>query len=116
MRPPRPSNEQERLRALRELDILDTGPEPDLDDIVELAATICGTPTSQVSLVDGDRVCAKASVNAVDPDAPRDDSFCAHAILGKGCSSSTTPVRTCVSATIRTSWSIPVCASTPGRR
>jgi GAF domain-containing protein len=84
MRPPRPSNEQERLRALRELDILDTGPEPDLDDIVELAATICGTPTSQVSLVDGDRVCAKAAVNVVDPDAPRDDSFCAHAILGKG--------------------------------
>lgn len=84
MRPLRPSNEQDRLRALRELQILDTGPEPDLDEIVDLTAAICGTPTSQVSLVDADRVFAKAAVNVVDPNAPRDDSFCAHAILGRG--------------------------------
>jgi signal transduction histidine kinase len=84
MRPQRPSNEQDRLRALRELQILDTGPEPDLDEIVELTATICGTPTCQVNLVDADRVFSKAAVNVVDPNAARDDTFCAHAILGRG--------------------------------
>lgn len=84
MRPAQPSNEQDRLAALRDLEILDTGPAPDLDDLVELAAAICGTPTSQITLVDTDRVCTKAAVNVIDPEAPRDDSFCAHAILGRG--------------------------------
>jgi K+-sensing histidine kinase KdpD len=90
MRAPIPTDEQERLRALRQLDILDTGPEPDLDDIVELASWICGTPSSLVSFVDADRQWFKAQVNGTDGltaggcESPRDESFCAHAILGRG--------------------------------
>ena len=83
MQAPVPDNETDRLAALYSLDILDSAPEQDFDDIVALAATVCGTPMSLVTLVDIDRQWFKARIGNELPETSRDLSFCAHAILGR---------------------------------
>ena len=75
-----PPDEEGRLAALREAQVLDTAPEDDFDDIALLAAEICGTPIGMVSLVDADRQWIKAKVGVEFDQTPRDDSFCAHTI------------------------------------
>ena len=55
LKPPRPGNERQRLAALREYRILDTGEERVYDDITELAAHICHVPMAMISLVDDAR-------------------------------------------------------------
>ena len=77
-------DESERLQALRDLNILDTPPEGELDDLVQLAAEVCGTPISSVNLVDEVRVWIKASVGLEIGEARRDESFCTHAIQKGG--------------------------------
>jgi hypothetical protein len=52
---PIPENEAERLNTLRGYEILDTRPEDGFDDLTRLAASICGTPISLISLLDEDR-------------------------------------------------------------
>jgi len=49
----RPKNEAERLAALHQTKILDTPSEQIYDEAVQMAASICETPISAVSLVDG---------------------------------------------------------------
>jgi signal transduction histidine kinase len=83
MHAPLPDNEIDRLAALYELDVLDSGPEKDFDDIVGLAASVCGVPMSLVSLIDADRQWFKARVGTDLTETDRDLSFCAHAILGR---------------------------------
>jgi signal transduction histidine kinase len=78
-----PTGETDRIAALDELNVLDTAPEKDFDDIVSLASTVCGTPMSLVSLIDIDRQWFKAKVGTDLTETSRDISFCAHAILGK---------------------------------
>lgn len=78
-----PQNESARVRKLRELDILDTLPEADYDDIVRLAAYICQTPIALISMVDTDRQWFKARHGLDVSETPRDISFCAYAILGE---------------------------------
>ena len=46
-----PKNEEDRLRKLYELGILDTLEEQAYDDLTKLAAEICQTPIALVSLV-----------------------------------------------------------------
>lgn len=84
MRAPMPSDEQDRLRALRELELTERRPEPDLDGIVELTAGVCGTPVSLVSIIDADRHRVRAGYGIDLTDEPREDSLCAHTILGRG--------------------------------
>ena len=48
-------DERERLEALRSYDILDTEPELVFNDLAQLAAYVCGTPMSLVSLLDDER-------------------------------------------------------------
>jgi signal transduction histidine kinase len=83
MKAPLPANETDRLAALYSLNVLDTVPERDFDDIVSLASTVCGVPLSLVSLVDADRQWFKARTGTDLTETTRDISFCAHAILGK---------------------------------
>ena len=52
---PIPDDEPQRLRALRELLILDTPPEERFDRIVELSAAEFGVPTALISLIDESR-------------------------------------------------------------
>lgn len=78
--PPPIANEDARLAALRSLDLLDTPPEPEYDDIARLAAEICGTPMAAVTLVDEARQWFKAAVGLPTREGPREHSFCGHAI------------------------------------
>ncbi|MEM1121033.1 MAG: ATP-binding protein [Bacteroidota bacterium] len=75
-----PANEAERLSELYSYDLLDTVPEQAYDDIVAIAAGICGTPVSLISLVDKDRCWFKAKVGLEQTEAPRQIAYAAHAI------------------------------------
>jgi signal transduction histidine kinase len=81
---PIPRNDEDRLRALASLDILDTIGEESYQAIVRLASLICGTEISCITLVDRDRQWFKASVNLGVHETPRDISFCGHAIVQNG--------------------------------
>lgn len=78
---PVPDDEEQRLQALDRYDILDTEPEQGYDDLVDLAAAICGTPTALISLVDEDRLWFKACRGYDESEIPREESFCAQAIV-----------------------------------
>ncbi|EAQ03769.1 sensor histidine kinase [Pseudooceanicola batsensis HTCC2597] len=69
------------MHDLRELDVLDTEPEAEFDDVVQLASKICGVPISLISLVDAERQWFKASVGMDEPQTPVEQAICAHAIL-----------------------------------
>ena len=77
-------HEAERLRALHRYAILDTAAERSFDDLVRLAALICGTPIALVTLVDADRQWFKAKVGLDIAATARQHSFCSHAIQGTG--------------------------------
>ena len=75
-------NEENRLAALRSLDILDTTPEVEFDALVRIASSVCGVPISLISLIDSDRQWFKANIGLTGlGETPRDVAFCAHAIL-----------------------------------
>src|SRR5689334_18329248 len=77
-----PDNESARLKALKELRILDTPHEPVFDDLAFLAAHVCDTPIALVTFVDGTRQWFKARIGMETTETPRDVAFCSHAILG----------------------------------
>lgn len=79
--PPIPPFENERLDQLRSYKILDTIPELDYDSITELASTICQTKVSLITFIETDRQWFKSKVGIEIENAPREYSFCAHAIL-----------------------------------
>ena len=79
--PPKAKNELDRLAFLQSYGILDTPAEKDFDDLVDLAANICGTPIALISLVDADRQWFKAAFGFAQTETPRDVSFCGHTIL-----------------------------------
>ena len=81
MEAPSHPRQEERLRALRSYEVLDTDPEREFDEIVSLAAAICGTPIALISLVDADRQWFKSELGLGRSETPCTESICAHAIL-----------------------------------
>lgn len=78
---PLPENEEKRLLALAEYDLVDTPPTEDFNRLVDLAARVFQVPIVLISLVAKDRQFFKARVGIDMCDTPRDESFCAHAIV-----------------------------------
>jgi len=83
--PPVPDNEEARLAALEDYQLLDTAPEDVFDAFARAAAVVCGVSIGLISLVDRDRQFFKANVGLGDlVETPRNVSFCAYAILQDG--------------------------------
>lgn len=78
-----PTTEQQRLAVLYRYQILDTQAEQEFNDIVALAAHICQTPISAISLVDKSRQWFKGIVGFDAKETSREVSFCGHTILGQ---------------------------------
>jgi GAF domain-containing protein len=79
----KPSNERDRLKALRAYELLDTDPEVAFDAVTSLAAIVFDTPIAVISLIDENRQWFKSQrgldgVTATE----RCVAFCAHTILG----------------------------------
>ena len=75
-------DEERRLATLHGLGLLDTPREERFDRLVERAREIAATPIALVSLVDAQRQWFKATAGFDAIESHRDQSFCAHAILG----------------------------------
>ncbi len=78
---PIPDNEASRLKALKDLCLLDTPPEERFDVFTRLAAHVFKAPVAILSLVDTDRVWAKSMVGLDHKGTARDQAFCSWTIL-----------------------------------
>jgi|GEM_PF-1459480 len=76
------SNEAERLRAVRSLDVLDTEREDAFDDLARLTSVICGAPMAAISFIDESREWFKAEIGLGIRAAARASSFGAHTLVG----------------------------------
>ena len=79
---PIPSDEPERLEALRRYGAFGLLRSTVFDDIARLASFICRTPMSMISLIDSNRqwFLAKSGIDSCE--TSREASFCAHALVG----------------------------------
>lgn len=80
-RPPKPSNELERIQVLQDLRVLDTEPEERFDRITRLVCRLFDCRIALVSLIDSDRQWFKSNYGLKATETERDISFCGHAIL-----------------------------------
>lgn len=76
--------ENDRVDALRNYEILDSVSEEEFDRITELASIICDVPISVVSLVDDKRQWFKSKVGLSISETDRKVAFCDHAIREHG--------------------------------
>ena len=79
---PLPPDEESRLNTLRALDLLDTDAEDRFDRFTDQARERFGVPVASITLVDRDRQWFKSRRGINQAQSPRDESFCAHTILG----------------------------------
>jgi len=80
--PPIPPDEENRLRVLHSLNILDTPVEERFDRVTRLVKRMFNVPLSVVGLIDKDRQWFKSSSGIDVKEAPRELTFCGHTILG----------------------------------
>lgn len=72
--------ENDRLLALEAYQILDTVPEQEYDDIVELASALFNAPISLITLLDSNRQWFKAKQGLTIDQTKKEYAFCHHAI------------------------------------
>lgn len=72
--------EADRLEALARLRLMDSAPEPEFDELVQLAASLCGMPISTITLVDDRRQWFKAVTGLESHGGDREVAFCSHTI------------------------------------
>ena len=77
----KPDNEQERLIALQELEILDTLPEERFSRITRIAKTVFNVDIATISFIDAERQWFKGMQGLDACETSRNVSFCGHAIL-----------------------------------
>ncbi|MDF2495614.1 MAG: diguanylate cyclase [Sphingomonas sp.] len=75
-----PALEEERLRALRTLEVLDTAPEAEFDAVVQGARYLFGCSMAFVSLLDVNRQWFKARCGFDGEETARDLSICQHTV------------------------------------
>ena len=80
--PAKPDNEVDRLSELRSLGILDSEPAERFNRVTRLAQRLLDVPSAVITLVDEDRNWYLSRQGLDNTGSSRDDSFCAHAILG----------------------------------
>lgn len=80
-----PIDEDQRLKTLVSLDILDAPPVETLDRITRIAARFFNVQTVLISLIDKERQWFLSCEGSNTKQTPRNISFCGHAILGKEC-------------------------------
>jgi GGDEF domain-containing protein len=73
-------NEEARLNALRNLQLLDTAPSESFDRITRMASRLLGAPVSTISLTDRDRQWFKSRVGVDLAEIPRAEAPCSYAI------------------------------------
>lgn len=78
---PIPHDESARLEALLQYDILDSIPQTEFNDIVEVASHVCQTPVALISFIDASRQWFKAKKGVEATQSGRDEALCSHAIL-----------------------------------
>lgn len=75
-----PLRELERIAAVNRFLKLEISKEKELQEIIELAAKICGTPTALITLIDADTQFIKFKVGFQYETTSRADAFCDHVI------------------------------------
>jgi diguanylate cyclase (GGDEF)-like protein/PAS domain S-box-containing protein len=80
---PLPENEQERLEALDQYDILDTPPEDAFNRLTRLASQMLDTPIALVSLIDEDRQWWKSCLGVDRRQTDRELAFCNFPVVTK---------------------------------
>jgi DNA-binding response OmpR family regulator/energy-coupling factor transporter ATP-binding protein EcfA2 len=83
MRPLIPQDEAERLVEFRLGGSVDPKPEERFDKITRMAQRVFSVPFAGISFVEGDRQWFKSRQGLQLEDAPRELSFCGHAIVGQ---------------------------------
>jgi GAF domain-containing protein len=78
---PLPPDEVARLKALKRYKLIYSLSEEVYDDIARIASEICGTPIALINLIDENQQWTKAKYGTELTTLPREQSFCAHAIL-----------------------------------
>ena len=76
-----PAGEIERLKALRDLAVLDTAAEASFDELTKAAALACGVPIAVIGLIDENRQWYKSKIGIDATQTPRELTFCTHALL-----------------------------------
>lgn len=79
---PLPANELHRLDSLHQLHLLDTPPDPEFEQLVELACLCLDTPMAVVSLLDEKRQWFRARRGLALQETPRDIAFCNWVVSG----------------------------------
>ncbi|MEA5617653.1 PAS domain S-box protein [Cronbergia sp. UHCC 0137] len=70
-----PNNENQRLKALDEYQIINTESEETFDELSQLAADFCDSPMAAISLVETNREWFKSKIGFIDSEIPRDLAF-----------------------------------------